>query len=224
MLTKKMDSEIIELSRCRDGESVAEIKAILDAAGISYRVGSTATTFDITAIGSGSDAEVIFSVRRSDFSAARSAMENEFLSDALPDDYYLLTFSDEELAEILGKPSEWSAFDVAHARKMAEARGIDEAQVIKKREERIKILQQGKPASRTLLFFGWLFSALGGLIGLGIAWSICHMKEKTPEGEYYTYDARSREIGRPMLKLAWVMTGITLLLEFLDLRQKRMTV
>ena len=209
-----MDSDHIELSRCRDGDTVAEIKSVLEAARVPYRIGSTATNFDITTIGSGSDPEVIISVRRDDFPAARAAMEVEFLKVDLPSDHYLLTFSDEELAEILGKPSEWSPFDVAHARKLAEAREIDPEDIKRQSEERVERLRRGKPASGTLLFFGWLFTVLGGLIGIGIAWSICSMKEKTPEGEFFTYDERSREIGKPMLLLACVMTGFAVLFRF----------
>lgn len=207
-----MDLELIEFSRCRDGDTVAEVKSVLDAAQIPYRVGTTATNFDISTIGSGSEPEVIISVRRADFSAARAAMEEEHLKVELPADYYLLKFTDEELAEVLGKPSEWSPFDVAHARKLAGERGVDPAAIERQSAERMSVLRQGKPASGTLLFFGWLFSVLGGVIGLGIAWSICSMKEKTHEGEFFTYDEQSRGIGKRMLLLACVMTGLALLL------------
>lgn len=212
-----MESDLIELSRYRDTESVSETKGLLEAANISCRVGSTATNFDITTIGSGSDPEVIISVRRDDYLAARSAMEEAIPTIDLPDDHYLLTSSDEELIEILGKPGEWSPLDVAHARRLAKDRGIDEVDIEKKKNERMERLQRGKSASNTLLFFGWLFSVLGvliglGLIGVGIAWSLCFMKEKTPEGEFFTFDARSREIGKSMFFVACVTTGIALFL------------
>jgi hypothetical protein len=84
----------------------------------------------------------------------------------------------------------------------------------KQSQERAEKLKQGKPASRTLLFFGWLFSVLGGLIGLGIAWSICFMKEKTPEGEFFTYDEKSRGIAKSMFVLACVMTGLVFIFGF----------
>jgi hypothetical protein len=85
-----MELELIELRRCRDGDSVAETESVLDAAQIPYRVGSTATNFDISTIGSGSDPEVIISVRRADFAAARAAMEEEYLKVELPADHYML--------------------------------------------------------------------------------------------------------------------------------------
>jgi len=206
-----MESDLVELSRCRDGESVSETTDILDSANISYRVGSTASNFDITSIGTGSNPEVIISVRRADYNAARSAMEEEYLKTNLPDDHYLSTSSDDELADILGKPEEWSSFDVAHARKIAKDRGIDESLIQLKKSQRMEQLQRGKPVSKTLLLVGWFFSLIGGLIGIGIAWSICFMKEKTPEGDFFTYDVESRERGRPMFQVACLMATIVIL-------------
>jgi hypothetical protein len=40
------------------------------------------------------------------------------------------------------------------------------------------------------------------------------MKERTPEGEFFTYDERSREIGKPMFLLACLITSLALLLRF----------
>lgn len=205
-----MKSDLIELSRCRDAENVSDITDILDSANIPYRVGSTASNFDLSTIGTGSNPEVIISVRRADYFAARTAMEEEYLKISLPDDHYLWTSSDDELADILGKPEEWGSFDVAHARKIAEGRGIDEALIQQKKSQRIEQLQQGKHASKALLFFGWLFSLFGGLIGIGIAWSICFMKEKTPEGEFFTYDEESRGRGKPMFQVACVVIVIAI--------------
>ena len=207
-------SEIIELSRSRNGDTIQDIKEILNEAKIPCRVGSTATNFDITEIGMRRDPELIISVRRLDFSAAREAMEEEYLKIELPSDHYLLSSSDEEIAEILGQSTEWGPFDVAHARKLAEERGIDPIEIQKKKDERMDKLRQGKPVSRVLILLGWLFSVLGGIVGIGIAWSICYMKEKTPEGDFYTYDERSRELGKPMFKLACVVTALVLFLKF----------
>ncbi|MES2921346.1 MAG: hypothetical protein V4819_07360 [Verrucomicrobiota bacterium] len=207
-----MDSNLIELLRCRDAESIDEIKEILDAAGIPYRIGSNTSGFDITSIGSGSDVQEIVSVRAGDYDAARAAMEKVYLGTDLPEDHYLRDSSDDELAEVVGQASLWSAFDVAHARRLLEERGVEPTKIAAKKDARLDQLRTGKQASGYLLFFGWLFTLLGGLIGLGIAWSLCHLKERTPEGEFYTYDAASRGEGRPMLIVASSIVGIEVVL------------
>jgi len=192
----------VELLRCGDSESLTRITRMLDSAGIGYRCSCLPEMFDIAKIGAGEDAQVIVSVPRNLYAAARAAMESEYLKIDLPENHYLLTSTDEELIEIVAQASEWSAFDVAHARRLIAQRGINLAQVEDKRAEHLRQLQSGRSASKQLIFFGWVFSWLGGLIGLGIAWSLASMKEKTPDGEFFTYDEESRAIGRRMLKVA----------------------
>lgn len=207
------DQELLEISRHREGETASEVSEVLTRAGIPFRMASTAPCFDITTIGGGgNEPEVIISVYKSDFHAAREVMEEEFLNSELPEDHYLFSSSDDELAEMLGKPSEWSPMVVAHARKLAAERGIDTESIERKKIERIRALEYGKPASKTLLFLGWMFSLIGGAAGIGIALSIYCMKEKTPEGEYFTYDAKSRDIGKCMLLVSVLVLGLCILL------------
>mgnify|MGYP000055057660 FL=1 len=207
-----MELDLIELNRCRDAESVAETTGPLDSANIAYKVGSTAVNFDISKIGTGDDPEVIISVRKEDYAAARAVLEEEYSKYDLPDDHYLLNSSDEELADILAKPSEWNAYDVVHARRISKERGLDPALIEKKKAERIRKLKEGKPASKKLQAGGWAASILGcmiilgGLAGVGIGLSLCLMKEKTPDGDFHTYDAKTRKIGGFIMVFAIVMT------------------
>ncbi|HUR45840.1 MAG TPA: DUF3784 domain-containing protein [Candidatus Saccharimonadales bacterium] len=140
--------------------------------------------------------------------ASRAARELEYLKTDLSADHYLLTSTDQELVEILAHPTDWCGYDVAHARQLAVQRGIDLGQVAAKKTEHLQQLRRGQHASKQLIIFGWIFSFLGGVVGLGIAWTLASMKEKTPHGEFFTYDEESRAIGRAMLKFAVVMFGI----------------
>jgi hypothetical protein len=192
----------VELQRGGDSERLERIARILDSAGIAYRISALPEIFDIGKIGAGEDAQTIISVSRKDYAAARDAMESEYLKMDLPENHYLLTSTDEELVEIITQSSEWSPFDVAHARRLIGQKGIDLSKVDDKRAEHLRELRRGRRASKKLIFFGWVFSLLGGLIGLGIGWSLAFMKEKTPDGEFFVYDDESRAIGRMMLKVA----------------------
>ena len=164
--------------------------------------------FDIGKIGAVDDAQVIVSVPRNLYEAARAVMESENLKIELPENHYLLTSTDEELVEIVAKASEWSAFDVAHARRLIGQRGIDFKKIEDKRAEHLGQLRQGRRASKTLIFFGWVFSVLGGVIGVTIAWFLAYMKGRTPDGDFFTYDEESRAVGRRMLKVAGAVIAI----------------
>lgn len=110
---------------------------------------------------------------------------------------------------------------MTHARRLAAQRGVDLELIESRKRQRLDELKRGKPASTGLLCAGWLFSAFGGFVGIGIAWSICFMKEKTPEGEYHTYDARSRDLGKGMLFLGCLILGLAVLLRLYVMMYER---
>ena len=53
--------------------------------------------------------------------------------------------------------------------------------------------------------FHWLGTSMGGLIGIGIGYSLSYMKEETVDGRFYTYDESSRRRGGQILFLSVVM-------------------
>ncbi|NOX99026.1 MAG: hypothetical protein GXP30_04710 [Verrucomicrobia bacterium] len=204
---------MIELQRCRDSDSVSEVEGVLSAAGVAYKLVSTAPNFDLSATGSGSDAQVIVRVPRAQYDEARAAMEKHCTGIELPEDHYLQNASRTEIVEILGQAPEWSPFDVAHARIIAAQKGIDLKEVEMERLAQIAQSHLGKPASGRLIFFGWVFSLFGGLIGLMIAWSLCGAKNSTDEGVFFVYDDKSREAGKKMLVLALLVIAASLYLQ-----------
>ncbi len=52
---------------------------------------------------------------------------------------------------------------------------------------------------------------LGGWLGAVIAWSLCHSKEQTPDGEFPTYNARSRAAGKIMFPIACITGAFSIL-------------
>lgn len=214
---------LLELQRCRNSESLTELTSILDAAGITYERSSLTPMYDISKIGAGDTGDhdpVIVRVPQKEYDAARAAMESAYLKTPLPENHYLLTSTDEELAEIVGQSSEWSAFDVAHARRLIGERGIATDRIEEKRAAHLRQLQLGKAASKKLILLGCVSSILGGVIGFGIGWSLCYMKEKTPDGEFFTYHEKSRSAGEMMMMAAAVVIA-NLLLVLLSRLQSR---
>ncbi|BCX46622.1 hypothetical protein HAHE_05300 [Haloferula helveola] len=197
-----MEDDLIELQRFRHGEPLKELADALKLAGIEFRRSSTAPTFDLSTIGSDRESEVIISVAKSDYPAARSSLENLYADSPLPEDHHLLTASDEDLIEILSHESEWSAFDVAHARKMVAERGIEADEIHRQAAQRLKLLEQGRQASRLLVLSGYGFAILAAcglpalaVLGGGIGWSLCSMKNKTIDGTFPWFDQQSRASG-----------------------------
>lgn len=206
-----MSSEdLIEFFRSQDPDALKHVISVLDDTSIAHQVITEEGGFDISAVGSGEDFEAFITIRTFDHSAARKALEADSLESELPTDHHLLSSSDDELIEVVTHASEWSAFDVAHAQRLLSERGVDLTKLEEERDQRIAHLKKGKPASKALILFGWVFTILGGLIGLLIAWSLSHTKDKTPDGEFHRYDEASRKTGEVMTKVAVLMLIVTI--------------
>ena len=204
--------DLIEFFRSQDPGALKHVISVLDDAGIAHQVITEEGGFDISSVGSGEDFEAFITIRTSDHSAARKGLEADSLESELPADHHLLSSSDDELIEVVTHASEWSAFDVAHARRLLTERGVDLTKLEEERDQRIARLKKGKPAPKALILFGWVFSILGGLIGLAIAWSLSNTKDKTPDGEFHRYDETSRKTGEVMTKVAVLMLVVAIII------------
>ncbi len=86
-------------------------------------------------------------IRAEDFEKANELLkedEIEEVTEITADDYYLYSFTDNELMEVITKADEWSPFDVVLARKLLAERGknlTDEAiaGIHEKRIEELKV-------------------------------------------------------------------------------------
>src|ERR1700761_9124386 len=97
-------------------------------------------------------------VRAADLDEAHKALEEYYrhqLQDVDPS-YYLFSFSDLELLEIVAKPDEWGHFDYVLARELLAERGLpipDETILQMKQQRRRQLTQQ----SRAKSLRGWIY-------------------------------------------------------------------
>ncbi|HYD91125.1 MAG TPA: hypothetical protein VEA37_06505 [Flavobacterium sp.] len=152
------------------------------------------------------------------FEAADKLLENyaATLFDNLPEDYYLLSFTDEELQDVVLKHDEWSEFDYMLAIKLLAERGktIDEAHIKALREERITDLAKPEKVHVSWIVAGYILALLGGCFGVIIGYVLYSAKKTLPNGAVvYTYTPADRANGKIILLLGIVMlvAGITVL-------------
>lgn len=199
----------MEIERFPHREPLDEFLQVLEQEAIPYQLSSTAPTFDFSSIGAEAATDVIVSIRRKDYARARAVLERSFLAAPIPPDHHLADADDDDLMEILANEHDWSPFDVAHARRMARERGIDTARIRELTDQRLRLLHEGRQASRSLVVGGFLLGIVGacgfppiGLGSVGIAWSLLTMKKKTPEGVFPYFDPPSRITGKVMMCFA----------------------
>jgi len=206
--------DLVEFFRSKDRSSLKHVIAVLDEASIAHQVITEEEGFDISSVGSGDDFEAFITLQSSDHDTARAALEADSLEVDLPFDHHLLKSSDEELIEVITHASEWSAFDVAHARRLLTERGVDITKLEADRAKRVAKLKKGIPAPKALILIGWIFSLLGGLLGLAVAWFLTQTKDKTLDGQYHRYDQATRQTGEIMFKVAAAVFTLALVVRF----------
>jgi hypothetical protein len=145
-----------------------------------------------------------------DFEKGHKALEDYYKTqlENIDNDYYLFSFSNEELKEIVSKPDEWGRFDYQLAQKFLKERGqeIDDVTVIKLNQDRIKELAEPEKASRLLLFFGYCFIPFGIIIGFFIGRHLFYDKRTLPNGQtVFTYRKSDRKHGDRIMILAGIL-------------------
>lgn len=127
---------------------------------------------------------------------------------SVPEDYYLFSFSNDELLDVLIKADEWSELDVALAEKILNDRKvkIDLAYVEAEREQRYE--EQRKPEAKQdgWILFGYVMAILGGFIGFLIGYALWTAKKRLTDGtKVPAYSEGVRYHGRNIFYLGFVM-------------------
>lgn len=197
-----------ELLRSKHPEEIKEVTDILAAKAVPHTVAGNHAVFDYAEIGRSDlpTGDLMIMVQPAHVDAARAAIEEATADIELPEDHFLHTATDEELADILASPMDWNAQVVAHARQMAQARGVTELDVAQKSNQNLATLTEGQPAPLWLVILGWLgspiignFSGIIGIVisvtGFLIGFSLALQRNKTLEGDFPTFDKASQRMG-----------------------------
>jgi hypothetical protein len=231
-----MQEQTFELLRTTSKDEVYSTVQLLTAAAVPHKVSTSRAGSEITEIGrADAPRDLFITVREADFLHAREVLETAYAKTKLPPGHFLLSATDEDLIEVLGSPSEWSAIDVAHVRKMVKERGIEELVIQARREVQHAGLAHGRKAPKTLIIYGYVSALLSGLNAIGtlcvfggvsavlIGYSLLYSKERTPEGEFHRFDEKSRRSGKRILVIFVIVFCVTqvVLAAYLGARRPR---
>ncbi len=168
-------------------EEVAQpLLNLLHDHNIPVETGLDRLEFDVNMAYNPTDTRFVVRLRPSDFDAARQLeeQENSQLAAHAAPDHYLFGFSDEELFDILVKPDAWNSYDVALASHVLRQRGLDVTpdtlQLL--RQHRVAEMAKPEPTQKTWILAGYLFAALGGVLGILIGWHLQNHQKPLPDG------------------------------------------
>lgn len=199
-------------------EQATELKDLLSENGIESILADNVPPVDVTFSGSTLNNQVEIRIRQSDFKKAEGILEKnaEELIDQIDKDYYLFEFTDEELYEVLLKSDKWNAFDYTLAQKILKQRGksVDKELLNSLKNERLKDLAKPEGNQKPWIIGGYVFSILGGFLGLIIGYFLWTSKKTLPNGQkVYSYSENDRKHGKYIFYIGLIIAPTAMLLK-----------
>ncbi|MEO1652270.1 MAG: hypothetical protein AAFU64_01890 [Bacteroidota bacterium] len=201
-----------------DAQQAQELATLLKENGVAVYLEDNSPSFDVSFAGNQVESEIQVMVKQSDFPKAQALLEvsPETLKELVPKDHYLYKFSNSELYEILMKPDEWGDLDYQLAQQILKERGqkVDPALMETLKKQRLKDLKEPQPRQTALISAGYLFTLLGGFIGIFIGWYLWTAKRTLPNGEkVFIFEKQDRVQGSTLLVFGLIMMLIYLTLQ-----------
>jgi hypothetical protein len=206
-------------------EEAEDLVLFFQEKGIVCRLKDNTTHFDASFSNNPMLNDFHVEVASKDFLRADELLQAEMEKSIheIESDYYLFSFSDDELLEIVRKRDEWSSFDFVLSKHILKQRGVDldQAVIQENFENRVEELRLEEKAPQWMLIGGYLaaFSviflvflpefAIPFALLLGVT---MRFRYKTlPTGEKVKfYDASSRKHGAVIIVLAILFSIIAL--------------
>lgn len=214
-----MDKNFETFKQFQDEAIALDIGQALTQAGIPCRIVSIPKMLDAQIIGTDSVPEYSLKVILDDFEAANEVLNNYFekkIKDA-DKDYFIYSFTNEELKDVIRKPDEWGEYNYQLAKKILREKGValtDETLKLFKEERRKELSNPETPGfflyagSVTIIMSSLLFllSNAGGyqnllrpllaIFGYLIGRHIKNHKKVLPDGQVIkTYPQSDQRIG-----------------------------
>lgn len=197
---------MIEYKKYNDYALIEEISGWLKEFLILHEIVDNSSTLPSFLDNRGTK-EYILKINKEDIDTVQSIIEQKQIEslDDIDKDYYLFSFTDKELMEVIYKKEEWNELDYLLARKLLKERGIDlqDKEVNLVREMRIESLKQTEPDQKIWIIAGYFCTALGGILGIFIGWYIKTATKTLPNGEkFYIFSDANRRQGDILMKIS----------------------
>jgi len=197
-------------------EQAQDLQKLLNDAGIETIIADNVPPVDITFGGSTLNNEIEIRISPKDFKKAEALLlkQAETLIDDVDPSHYLFEFSTEELYDILIKYDEWGEFDYTLAQQLLKKRGekIDAETLENLKKQRIMELAKPEKKQTGWIIAGYIFSILGGFLGIIIGYSLWKARKTLPNGtKVHSYSERDQKHGQYMFLIGVIIFPITLI-------------
>ena len=218
-----MNQEYLRFKLFPDKVTAEDFAEVLKQNNIDYRIEEDSVVFDPSYANNPLSKDYVITIKQSDFKSASHAYEEYFARqlNEVPEDYYLLSFTDDELMEILSRPDEWGAFDYQLAQQLLMQRGFEvtpeKTDQLKARRYRELAQPEREPVKNIVGYY--IISILFFPIGIIIGWVWGYSKKQLPDGyKVYAYTTKVRDHGRTIFLISMIFFVATVILRIVGLR------
>jgi hypothetical protein len=177
--------------------------------GIDSEIVDDAPPFDVTFANNQFEPTIQLKLAPSDFGRAREALEAYYQSQLshLDPNYYLFSFDNKELLDIIQHPDQWGSLDYVLARHLLAERGhpVTKGQAAAFQQERLTTLAKPVKTHTIWIVIGYIVAFGGGFLGMILGYVLAYSKKVLPNGERaFIYTATDRWHGRRILVISLI--------------------
>ena len=225
-----MSEKMLSFQKFNDLEIANTIAQTLEKEGIPCKVVDDSPKFDPSFANNKIDSNVELMLSPTDFDRARVSLEAWYASqlDHMDPDYYLFSFTDEELQDLVHHPDEWNPLDLALAKKILAQHGqpVTADQEADIRTQRLETLAQPEKSSPYWVILGYasflfpmfidrVFSIYIGFSGFLIGFMLIWTRKNLPNGQQtYMFSESDRRHGKRILIVSCIALPIWVKLRF----------
>lgn len=200
-------------------EEARDMANILEQYNILYKLEEPRVIIDQAIVGHSMLPKVILKILTRDFQRVNTILASIIETQEIPNQHYLLDFSDLELFEVLKKPDNWNVEDITLSKKILVDRGfeITDEQINQLQRERYGHLKAGKKGNlQWIAFYGAciiigvvFLHPLFLLAGAGMGLYYWRDQNTDPSGErYFTFEKNTRNIGQFIFYIGIFLTVV----------------
>lgn len=147
-----MTEEFLIFQKFNSEKSAVDFGKLMEKNEIDYLIENISIKFDPILSNNEFGKEFCVKLQKSNFEKADKILSetSKIEIEKIEKDYYLLSFSDEELKDVIYKSDEWNKFDVELAHKLLKERGIEltTEQIKNIKKDRIIALSQPEESQK----------------------------------------------------------------------------
>lgn len=215
-----MKEEFITFEKFNNLNSANELGDFFSEQNIEYLLVDNSLSFDPTFANNDFGKEYCIKIKKHDFVKVNKIVldKAEKEIEIIEDDYYLLSFSDDELIDVVSKSDEWNKFDVSLAQKLLKERGneITANKIEEIKKNRIHELSKPEESQNTYIILGYILAFLGGFLAIFIGWHLLTFKKTLPDGNsVYAYSENDRKQGNKIFLIGIIFSILWIIIRIL---------